>query len=216
MSTDTRRRILDATLDLLRDDPRGATVENVAARARLTRQGLYRHFPDRGQLLVAAARHADERNGRSEGIRPIAEAPDAGAMLDRFAEFLGAFIPGVYEVAEAMSAMRHEDQSARAALQDRRRLRWASSLAMARRIARDGRLRPGLTVDGAAGLLMAIGSIAFWAELVKESGWSRRRFVERTRALLRSALLDERKVEIAAGRRERRPRGRSRGRRRVG
>jgi AcrR family transcriptional regulator len=50
MARDTRKRILDATWRLAPEDPRGTRIEDVARAAGITRQALYRRFPDRALL----------------------------------------------------------------------------------------------------------------------------------------------------------------------
>ena len=57
----TRTRILEAALDILsRDGPAKASMEDIARRAGLSRQGLYIHFSSKDELTYAAARHAFE------------------------------------------------------------------------------------------------------------------------------------------------------------
>jgi AcrR family transcriptional regulator len=189
MASNTRQRILEATWALLRRDPTGTRVEDIAAAAKITRQALYRHFPDRGRLFVATARYIDEQLGLDEAVRPLYQARDLDELLDRFAAFLGDYHPKVYEIARRLEAVRHTDEAVAAAYEDRRRQRWRGSRELVRTIARAGRLAPGLTVDDAAGLVMAIGGLSFWEELCRGCGWSTRRFVAHTSRLLRTSLL---------------------------
>jgi AcrR family transcriptional regulator len=189
MASDTRQRILEATWKLLQEDPSGTRIEDIAAAAAITRQALYRHFPDRGQLLVSTARYIDERLGLAEATRPLREARDAAELLDRFAAFLGDYHPKVYEIASRLESVRHSDEAVAAAFEDRRRHRWRESREIARAISRWGRLAPGLSLDDAAGLVMVIGSAGYWQELCRGCGWSTRRFVAHTSRVLRQTLL---------------------------
>lgn len=57
----TRERLLDAAERCLRRDGiRRTTVAGVAAEAGVSRAGLYKHFPDKGELLGAALIRLDE------------------------------------------------------------------------------------------------------------------------------------------------------------
>ena len=57
----TRGRILDAAFDALRDFGLSrATVEDVAQRARLSRQTVYRYFPSKDALIVGLVAREEE------------------------------------------------------------------------------------------------------------------------------------------------------------
>ena len=70
---DARRnaqRILDTTAELLAADP-GASLEQVAARAGVSRATVYHHFPSRDRLLDAlTARSVDEVTAAVQSARP--------------------------------------------------------------------------------------------------------------------------------------------------
>ncbi|MGZ6643883.1 MAG: TetR/AcrR family transcriptional regulator, partial [Solirubrobacteraceae bacterium] len=77
----TRQRILDATLELLQERPwHEIALEQIMARAQLTRTAFYKHFADRSGLLVACI---EQLGVRLEDIPAAWErgAPDPAAAL---------------------------------------------------------------------------------------------------------------------------------------
>lgn len=61
-ATDTRQQILDATFQVMVDvGINGLSLEDVARRARVSRQTLYRHFGNRDSLLRATIVREEER-----------------------------------------------------------------------------------------------------------------------------------------------------------
>jgi AcrR family transcriptional regulator len=66
---ETRRRILDATVDLHRTvGPAATQISEIARRAGVQRVTVYNHFPDEGRLLAACSAH----------WRALHPAPDPG------------------------------------------------------------------------------------------------------------------------------------------
>jgi AcrR family transcriptional regulator len=188
MARDTRRRILETTWRLLERDPRRTRIEDVARAAKITRQGLYRHFPDRASLLVATARYVDEQLGLAEASRPIREARGR-ERIARLAEFLGSYHAKVDKIVTALATVREDDAAVRAAFADRHRARWQATSDGVRAMKAEGLLTEELTVDEATALMMAIGSIEFWRELTQNCGWSRQRFVTHTQRLIERTML---------------------------
>jgi AcrR family transcriptional regulator len=185
----TRRRILDVTWRLLSKDPSGTRMEDVAQAAGISRQALYLHFPDRAALLVATAAHGDEVLGFEEATRPVREAKTAVETLDRLAEFWGDYLGKVYDVALALEALRASDAAVDAAVIDRERNRMQGGTLIAGRLDDEGVLAPDLSRADAAALIVALGSYHLWAELTRQRGWSKRRYVGHVRRLLHRALL---------------------------
>src|SRR6516225_8487584 len=82
-STNSSRRILDAALTLItRKGGATVTMAQIAKAARVSRQAVYLHFVDRAALMVAVARHLDERLGLPADIQQMFAAPTGAAMLE--------------------------------------------------------------------------------------------------------------------------------------
>src|SRR6516162_4552924 len=82
-STSSVGRILEAALGLItRKGDANVTMAQIARAARVSRQAVYLHFADRAALMVALARHLDERLGLPADIQQLIDAPTGAAMLD--------------------------------------------------------------------------------------------------------------------------------------
>jgi AcrR family transcriptional regulator len=99
----SRRAIIDAAIEsLVENGFGGTTIEAIAARSGAAKTTIYRHWPDRRAVLLAAV----------ESIVPTAEAADTGSLrgdLTSFAHDLdrvlhatptSALVPGLIEAAE--------------------------------------------------------------------------------------------------------------------
>jgi AcrR family transcriptional regulator len=82
-SAATRRRILDAAVQVLTEQGHaGLTTSAVAERARITRGAQQHHFPRRDMLLAATVRHLSERH--LEQLRSqVAAVPHGRARITR-------------------------------------------------------------------------------------------------------------------------------------
>ena len=190
---ETRARILDAAIAVLEESPREVNMRRVAQLAGVSRQAVYLHFANRAALLVAAARHVDDRFDLQRSLEPVVAATTAEQLLARYAEFLASYNPRLYGVVRAADAARRSDPAIGAAWADRLRNRRAGGSRVAIRLAAWGRLAPAWTSRTAGEWLTAQGSVKVWEELVLDLGWSRRRFTETmTRAFTRALLVSRR------------------------
>jgi AcrR family transcriptional regulator len=148
---ETRRRILDAFHDLLRERPDGSiSVDEVAKRARVARSTVYLAFGSRRGLfdalteelltgegleqILAAVRHPDARQSLRGGI--------AGGVTQYAAH---------HEVLRVLNAMRTLDPTgAGEAIGKVERQRSDGMARLARRLHEQGLLRPGLSPERAA------------------------------------------------------------------
>ena len=82
-SADSRSRLLDAALKLIRKRGHAAvTMAQIAKAARLSRQAVYLHFADRAELMAALARHVHESLGLRTAIqRMMTDAPTGVGLI---------------------------------------------------------------------------------------------------------------------------------------
>src|SRR4051812_20776978 len=114
----TRSQILDAALAKVRlgADP---TMAEVAAQAGVSRQAVYLHFQDRGALLLASIRHADEARGLDAKLAAIAKAPSARAAVAAMVALGASDNPGLWQVERVFDGLRQSDAAAEALWQER-------------------------------------------------------------------------------------------------
>lgn len=171
--TPTRERILDAALACAAKNP-GLTMGDVAAQAGLSRQAVYLHFPDRGALLAALARHLNQTEDPA-----IAGAASARAALTTMVAWLAGEYPRLRPVARLL------DDSGQAVWQ-------ATRLAACRRIAErfkaEGALSRHLSLDTACDLLWTLTGPAVWEDLVMGRGWTAERYRSHVAYLAAGAL----------------------------
>lgn len=188
---ETRRRILEATWELLAEHGARIRLADVAARASVSRQALYLHFGDRTGLLIALVRYMDDTLDLGEALSEVHAAPDGPRLLHAAMRLNTAFWTQVHPVARVLEAARHDDEALAAAWGDRMRFRQATFLAMIETLAERGQLAAEWTIDDAAATLYAVAHFDTWRELVDELGWSDDHYVaSMTRLLGRSLLAD--------------------------
>jgi AcrR family transcriptional regulator len=187
---ETRVRLLEAAWGLVRT--RGAaevTMQDVAGAVGVTRQLVYVHFGDRAGLLVAMARHHDERSGFRERVAATRALPPAEGLEALLREWWD-YVPDILPVAAALQTAAATSHDAAAAWRDRMDdLREALRIALAR-LRRDGRLAPGWSVEAAADWVWMRSHLNGWQQLVGERGWRPERYVERSiRSILAELVL---------------------------
>jgi AcrR family transcriptional regulator len=187
LSADTRARILDAAFQRVRDGGTSAvSVKDIAAAAGVSRQLVYFHYGSRAGLLLAMARHHDEASGfvRAAGeARSLPPVPAIEALLRAWC----AYLPDLLPVARALeAALVTGDEGGSAWRQRMGELRAVLRRAF-ERVAGDGRLAAGWTVEEAADWAWSRIQPSTYAHLVQERGWTHDEYERRTVA----SLLDE-------------------------
>ena len=77
-------------------------MAQIAKTARLSRQAVYLHFADRAALMVAIARHLDERMGLPADIQRMIDAPTGAAMLEAGVSIQARRNPSAWAVARGL------------------------------------------------------------------------------------------------------------------
>jgi AcrR family transcriptional regulator len=185
----TKTRILDAALALItKREGANVSMARIARAARVSRQGMYLHFADRADLMLAVVRHADEKRGLAAEIRKVSEAPTGVAAMCEMVSVQARMNPGIWAIARAVDAVRRTDAAAERSWQDRLSHRLQGCRQIVARMHQEGVLRPGISQETATDLLWSITSLRTWEDLVLERGWTAAQYEEGVTQLLRDAL----------------------------
>ena len=155
----TRSRILAAALACAADARADCTMGEVAAKAGLSRQAVYLHFPNRAALLAALSEWL-----AGAAVRAPADAPSARATLTAMVAWLADEHPRAWPLVRRLG-----ENPADAS-------RLVACRALAERFRAEGALSPHLSPAAAADLLFTLTSLAVWAELVMGRSWTTERY----------------------------------------
>lgn len=172
---ETRRRVLDAVYDQLREAPaQPVSVERIARTAGVARSTVYASFGSRAGLFDAFAADLLERGGFRRVLDAVAD-PDPRVTVR------AGITGGVHtfaahrDVFRALISMAELDPDAvGGAMQRSEERRAKGMLWLARRLARDGALREGLTATQAADRLWILTSFDAFDLLYNGRGRSAR------------------------------------------
>lgn len=189
-SPETRGKILTAAWALLEEAEGGEVrMADVARRAGVSRQGLYLHFPTRGDLLDATTCHIDEVKDVDRRLAESRAAETGEARLAAFIAAWGDYIPEIYGVAKALLRMKDRDAAARRAWEGRMDCLREGCQAAVEALERDGRLSPAHTPAQAVDILWTLLSVRAWEHLTIDCGWPQATYIAKTRELARKILV---------------------------
>jgi AcrR family transcriptional regulator len=164
-------------------------MEEVGARAGVTRMTVYRHFPSRTQLLLSAVRFVDEQEAATARFSGLEKVPSAVEALHEWAGTYADYVPRVHRLAQALLAARAADPAAAAAWADRMDFLRAGCRQMVCRLHHEGVLARGLDIERGVDLMQAIASIQLRDVLVDDLGWTGDEYRDHLTRLLSRALL---------------------------
>lgn len=166
----TRRRILDAARATLERGPLGALkVDEVAKAAGVSRSTVYLLYGSRAGLFDALARYLRDESGFDALIEAfrLPDALDALRTAQRIAVRMYATMPDLARALFTLAAIDPDGVAAVRAIEDGRRPGQAE---IARRLAAQGYLRDGVTVEEATDILTVVTSFQAFDELFSGSG----------------------------------------------
>jgi AcrR family transcriptional regulator len=188
---DTRRRVLQAAWELLEQEGSGVRLVDVADRAGVSRQAVYLHFGDRSGLLVALMDFIDVSLGAVQIRAHVHGAGSGVESLQRFIETMSWYTAKIDRVAQVTEAGKDQDEALAAAWRDRMGRRQARLRLIVERIAAEGQLAEGWSVEAAAELLYVVTMPGPWRELTRELGWTAEQYTQQLMRLVHSAFLTE-------------------------
>jgi AcrR family transcriptional regulator len=146
-------------------------MAEVAAGARVSRQGVYLHFPDRAALLATLRADLD----LADGPELVEQAPSARAALTSVLTRLAETYARIWPVLRASG-----DTEAQG--------RLPLCQALVARFRAEGALAPHLSSTTAADILFSLTSPSLWHELTSARGWDATRYRTHLAFLAVSAL----------------------------
>jgi AcrR family transcriptional regulator len=167
----TRRRILDALEDRLREAPtQPVSVDEIAVRASVARGTVYLVFGSRAGLFDALATDLWDRAGLAQLTEAVAHA-DALEHLRRGFRAGTAIFAALRDVAVALFSMSALDpESVGGAMVRLEQRRWGGMQYLAGRLAEQDRLRADVTVEEAADVLWMLASFGSFDALYTGRG----------------------------------------------
>jgi len=188
---ETRRRILQATWELLEQQGAGVKLVDVADKAGVSRQAVYLHFADRSGLLVALVDYIDVGLGAVQLRAHIHGGATGVESLQRWIQTMGWYTAKIDRVTQVLESSQYQDKALAAAWRDRMGRRQQHIRSILERIAAEGRLDERWSVDTAVELLYVVTMPGPWRELTRELGWTAEQYTQNLTRLVQSALLTE-------------------------
>ena len=188
--TPTHERILKSTWRLLEDGGGNAVrMSDIAKAAKISRQALYLHFPNRAELLVATTLYLDEVHDIENKLRISRSAATGIDRLTAWIDLWGNYIPHIYGIAKALMAMSESDPDAKAAWDARMQAVRHGCAAAVTALSGDGNLTKELTETEATDVLWTLLSASTWEHLRIDCGWTQERYIEWMQSMAARALL---------------------------
>ena len=189
-TTDTRELILEAAITLIQNRS-GAEIRmgEIAKRAGVSRQAVYLHFGDRSGLLVALVEFMDVSLGAVQLRAHIHGGPTGVESLQRWIQTMSWYTAKIDRVTQVLESSQYQDEALAAAWRDRMGRRQQHLRSIVERIAAEGRLAAGWSVDTAVELLYVVTMPGPWREFTRELGWTPEQYTQHLTRLVRSALL---------------------------
>lgn len=152
-------------------------MSDIAKAAKISRQAVYLHFPNRAELLIATTRYLDKVHDVEARLAASRAAKTGVERLEAFIDAWGNYIPVVYGVAKALLAMREADPEADAAWNDRMRAVRHGCKAAVQALDDDKVLSNDLNVKHATDVLWTLLSIRNWEQLRYDCSWSQKKYI---------------------------------------
>jgi AcrR family transcriptional regulator len=155
----TRRRIIDAVAERLTNAPaEPVAIEQIAEMAGVARSTVYAIFGSRAGLFDAVGLDAAERAGYAKLLEAV-QHPDAREHLRGGIRTSAEMYAGYRDLRRALFSMAQLDEEAVGGSVRRiEEERTAGMARLARRLAEQGQLRPGVTVEEAENILWVLTS----------------------------------------------------------
>ena len=187
---ETRHRILDATWHLLEHNRSAVTLAEAAEAAGVTRQAVYLHFGDRAGLMVALVDHIDLSLESTQLRAHIFGGSTGVESLHRWIQTMSWYTKKIDAISRILEYGQYEDDALAAAWRNRMGRRHDDIIrTIVERIAAEGNLASGWTIETAVDLIYVITMPGPWRELTVELGWTPEQFTEQVMELVDRSFL---------------------------
>lgn len=176
----TRDRIVRAAWGIIRTEgEEAATMKAVAKAADISRQGVYLHFADRTELILAVNDYLEAKAGIDNWMREVAAEQDGAARIRRFAEIRFKRILELRELVSSVEGARYRDDAAASASRRRYEVNasWVTDLII-NKLASEGKVHPSWPPRDAATMVVMMFSFHSWHVFTAHAGWDVQKYVE--------------------------------------
>jgi len=156
--------------------PSAVRMQDIAAEAGISRQGVYLHFKSRTELLLSLVEWIDREQGLGKRVRRVWNAPDSVTAIKRFMELNAHYTHKIYSVSQSLMSGRYSDDAIAAAWEDRMQGRRTTCRKLIQWLHADGLLTDAVTMEEASDMLWTMISVQVWEQLIIESGWSEEQY----------------------------------------
>jgi AcrR family transcriptional regulator len=155
----------------------------------VSRQAVYLHFGDRVSLFVALGDYIDVSFGRDQLRAHVFGAPTGVESLRRWVQTMSWYTAKIDSVSRIAELAAESDEALAAAWRDRMTGRRGHVRRIAERLAAEGQLADGWTVEAAADLIFSVTLPGPWRVLTTVVGWSEERYADDITSMLERALV---------------------------
>jgi AcrR family transcriptional regulator len=141
-----------------------------------SRMAVYLHFPSKAALLLALVEWMDSSGTLPALLQRLATIADPVERLLAMVDGAAVYQAAIGDVAVALRAARDIDDAARVAWNDRMAGRLAAIRHTVNAVAGAGRLAEGWSVRSATDAVFALSGVGLYEDLVRDRGWSVRRY----------------------------------------
>lgn len=194
---ENRARIIAAARELLSQSGyHGASVDEIAEKAGVSRQTVYVQFGTKKGVLQALAEHVERESYGRDMVEGAHDSPTPGATIRNGIADQLAFFSANADLFRTFKAQAAHDADFRDVWENRRRERLGVLRMMLEQLQREGKLQPGWDVEEAADWLWSLTNFERYDEMVLERGWPVTRLVERLREAVDQVILADTSVSI--------------------
>jgi AcrR family transcriptional regulator len=184
----TRRRILDAALDVLTNEDGTAPLEVVAQRAGVTRATVYAKFANKHELLLAVVNEGLDR-ANVQRVRKALQHRDTRVAVIHTLRAAMHFWDAEYALFSRIKALAAADRHAASIDLLKEGVRRGHIENLAARLAEAGQVRKGLSQRDAAERILMLTSLESYEQLRHRSKFSMERTISTLTDMLERVVL---------------------------